>query len=220
MKTILDKICVACLFMAGCHATVFSPSPADKLRQQAQELEAKNVALESQVEELRAQLAIKSEAATKTPSAELEEATPHVAKISIGNLSRALPKKETAGQVAQSEKLVLFVSALDGRGGAIQLTGDLTLQASLQMSGKVIPLAAAHWGPLQLRNAYRNGLGNSHYSLETPIQVPPDCADATALVVVTYVDGWSGRTLKTERAIPWPIDDFTSEKSVKVEFEP
>jgi outer membrane murein-binding lipoprotein Lpp len=52
--------------MAGCHATVFSPSPADKLRQQAQELEAKNVALESQVEELRAQLAIKSEAATKT----------------------------------------------------------------------------------------------------------------------------------------------------------
>lgn len=220
MKPILDKIYVACLILGGCHATVFSPSPADKLRQQAQDLEAKNTALESQVEELRAQLAIKSEAATKTPSAELEEATPHVAKILIGNLSRALPKKESAGHVAQPEKLVVFVNAQDGRGGAIQLTGDLTLQASLQMSGKVIPLAAAHWSPLQLRNVYRNGLGNPHYSLETSIQVPADCADATALVVVTYVDGWSGQTLKTERAIPWPIDNFTAEKSAKVESEP
>ncbi|MSR33891.1 MAG: hypothetical protein EXS12_03700 [Phycisphaerales bacterium] len=217
MKSILKIISVVCLCMGGCHATVFSPSPADKLRQQAQELEAKNEALESQVEELRAQLAIKSESATKTPSAELEEATPHVCKISIGNLSRALPKKVSDGHVARPEQLVIFVNAQDGRGGAIQLTGDLTLQASLQSAGKVIPLAAAHWGPLQLRDVYRNGLGNPHYSLETPIQVPADCADATALVVVTYVDGWSGRTLKTERAIPWPIDAFTSEKSAKVE---
>ena len=72
----------------------------------------------------------------------------------------------------------------------------------------MVPLAVARWSPLQLRNAYRSGFGSPHYLLETPIQAPPNTVDATALVVVTYVDGWTGRTLKTERAIPWPIDDF------------
>jgi kynureninase len=97
------------------------------------------------------------------------------------------------------------------------LTGDLTIEASLQSAGKVVPLAVAYWGPAQLRNAYRAGLGSPHYSLETPIQIPPNMSDATALVVLTYVDGWTGRTLKTERAIPWPIDEFVLEKPIQVE---
>ena len=217
MKNNLHWIAAVCLGMSACHATVLTPSPADALRQQALELEAKNSALESQVEELQAQLARQNNSPTKAPSAELEQATPRAAKISIGQLSRALPKKEVAGKPTQPEQLVIFVNAQDARGHALQLTGDLTIEASLQSAGKVVSLAVAHWGPAQLRNAYRAGLGSPHYSLETPIQIPPNMSDATALVVLTYVDGWTGRTLKTERAIPWPIDEFVLEKPIQVE---
>ncbi len=207
---------VACLSLAACHAKILTPSPADALRQQVTELEAKNAVLEAQVEELRAQFALKNET-TQSPSVELEQATPRAAKLTIGNLSRALPKKEVAGKPTQPEKLVIFVSAMDARGQALQLTGDLTIEASLQSGANVAQLAVAHWGPLQLRDAYRGGFGSPHYSLETPIVIAPDMLNATALVVVTYRDGWTGRTLKTERAIPWPIDEFNAEIPPNVE---
>ena len=206
--------------LAGCHATVLTPSPADALRQNVQDLQAKNSALEAQVEELQAQLAIRGETVSTLPDAQVEQATARVAKISIGSLSRALPKKKSGNNLAQPERVMIFVNAQDGRGDPIQLTGNLTLEASLQSAGTVVPLAVARWSPLQLRNAYRSGFGSPHYLLETPIQAPPTIVDATALVVVTYVDGWTGRTLKTERAIPWPIDDFQAEKQVEMKSVP
>ena len=223
MRNFLSSLGIAAMALAGCHATVFTPSPADALREQVQELEAKNSALESRVEELNAQLSSKSEAAAKpgtipTITPELEQATPHVAKISIGSLSRVVPTSAPSAMAAQPGELVVFMNVVDGKDRAFQLTGTVDLEASAHApGGKVVSLASSHWGPLQLRDVYRSGFGTPHYSLQVPIVVPADMHDATLLVVVTYVDGWTGRTLKTERAMPWPIDDFLAEIPSKVE---
>ena len=223
MRNFLSSLGIAAMALAGCHATVFTPSPADALREQVQELEAKNSALESRVEELNAQLSSKSEAAAKsgaipTITPELEQATPRVAKISIGSLSRVVPTSAPSAMAAQPGELVVFMNVVDGKDRAFQLTGTVDLEASAHApGGKVVSLASSHWGPLQLRDVYRSGFGPPHYSLQVPIVVPADMNDATLLVVVTYVDGWTGRTLKTERAMPWPIDDFLAEIPSKVE---
>ena len=209
--------------LASCHATVFTPSPADALREQVQELEAKNSALQLQVEELNAQIsrrsddaAIQGERATITP--ELEQATPRVCKLTIGNLSRVVLRAPLPGAAVDVGELVVFLNVFDAKERALQLTGSLDLDASAQWpGGKVATLLSSHWGPLQLRELYRSGFGTPHYSLQVPIVVPADMNDATLLVVVTYVDGWTGRTLKTERAMPWPIDDFLAEIPSKVE---
>ena len=223
MRNFLSSLGIAAMALAGCHATVFTPSPADALREQVQALEAKNSALESRVEELNAQLSSKSEAAAKpgaipTITPELVQATPRVAKISIGSLSRVVPKSPPSGMATQPAELVVFMNVFDGKDRAFQLTGTVDLEASAHApGGKVVSLASSHWGPLQLRDVYRSGFGTPHYSLQVPIVVPADMQDATLLVVVTYVDGWTGRTLKTERAMPWPIDDFLAEIPSKLE---
>ena len=209
--------------LASCHATVFTPSPADALREQVQELEAKNSALQLQVEELNAQIsrrsddaAIQGERATITP--ELEQATPRVCKMTIGNLSRVVLRAPLPGAAVDVGELVVFLNVFDAKERALQLTGSLDLDASAQWpGGKVATLLSSHWGPLQLRELYRSGFGTPHYSLRLPILEAADMSEATILVVVTYVDGWTGRTLKIERAMPWPKDDFLLENIGKPE---
>ncbi|MCE9619832.1 MAG: hypothetical protein K8R92_07975 [Planctomycetes bacterium] len=208
----------AALFaLAGCHATVLTPSPADALRQQNQELEAKNSALEAQVEELQAQLAIKGDAATKSPTAEVEQATPRLAKISIGSLSRVGAKHAADGEPFKPGELLVFLYVEDGKGRPFQLTGDLHLEATVHTPFGFTSLASAQWGPLQLRDRYRSGFGTPHYSLTVPIIVQHEVPDATALVILTYTDGWTGRTMKVDRTVPLTNDDFSKENPDKSE---
>jgi outer membrane murein-binding lipoprotein Lpp len=204
--------------VAGCRATVLTPSPSDALRQQVQELEGRVAAQEAQIEELRAQLAARGSDAPGSPSPELLAATPRVARISIGGLSRVLEPSASSTRDAAPAQLLVFLNVEDGKGRPTQLTGELSLAASLQgEAGALAPLASAHWGPLQVAGLFRGGFGSPHYALQTPVQGSPGRSDATALVVVTYTDGWTGRTLKATRAVPWPVPEESAENSGKNE---
>jgi len=184
--------------LAGCKAKVLGPSPNDALRQQVQDLEGERDALRLQNEQLQAQLAARAPSGDVTP--ELERATPRPARIEVESLSRVLVQPPS-GPI----ELAVYLKAVDGRGRAVQLTGELSLTATLQMpDGVVSRLVHRIWGPGELVEMHRSGLSGTHYTLKLPVEGPLGQPGGLVSLALTYTDGWTGRQLQASSFLPWP----------------
>lgn len=202
MKWIL--LASICLVHCGCHARALGPNPNDALRSEIQELQDRNQAMRLANEQLQAQLtagATTEGSSSTPPSAELREATPRPAEILIEKLSRAERGEGGAGALPQ---LRLFLQVVDGHGRATQLTGSISVVASLEPEGgKKVLLSSHSWSPMQVSNLYRSGMTGSHYTVVVPLQVPAEPQDVPVQVLVTYMDGWSGRKLEAATSLYW-----------------
>jgi hypothetical protein len=189
---------VTTMTLTGCKAKVLGPSPNDALRQQVQDLEGERDALRLSNEQLQAQLAAREPSGQVTP--ELEQATPRPARIEVEGLSRVLVQSPS-GPI----ELAVYVKAVDGRGREVQLTGALSLTATLQMpDGVVSRLAHRTWRPGELVEMHRSGLTGTHYTIKLPVEGPLGQPGGLVSVVLTYTDGWTGRQLQASSSLPWP----------------
>lgn len=217
----------AVALLASCQGKVLSPTPGDQLRRRNAELEAQVSALELQVSEsrtsmasLQSQLAQAKSASGTMPGAEgaarelspeALEATPHLARISVGSRSHTDTPLSGEGCVAR-----IYMEPQDGLGRFMQVVGTVSATLYWVRPGcEAEAISCKEFGPLAIRDAYRSGFGGTHYTLEWPVElkVPitqPDggaarvewtCGDGVE-VRLEFTDARSGRVFMAQRILP------------------
>ena len=184
------------LMTAGCGSFKKASEENDRLRTRLHELEDENLDLSGRVAELDGQLQrLESELPT---TREVRDATPHVAALDIASVSHAT---DTDGD-GRPDRLTLYVTPSVGLGRFVQLVGDLSVHvATLPADGDAITVGRINLGPSELRAAYRSTLLGTHYTVEVPITLTGPDTPGECTVRVVFADGYSGRTVTTERPV-------------------
>jgi len=193
--------------VAGCRATVLTPGPADRLREENARLESSIAALELEVEELRRKLAAAKPAPTPGEAdAEARAAAPHLAGIEISAAS--VIEADAAGRGTLWLRLV----PRDGRGRFLQITGRVSVRASVLAEGSPPAIVGeGNYSPLEVRDAWRSGFGGSLYLFEVPIEFrdgPPSSREAT--VLATFRDAIGGGTYSRLALVPIDVEESPS----------
>jgi hypothetical protein len=197
--------------IAGCRATVLKPTPADALREQVQSLEIEVDRLALRNRELEASLAkALSEAPAHSIDAEAFAVQPHLARLGVGSASGiriAGPSKDGSPIPGN---LTIYVEPVDGRGRFLQVTGRISIQASMPIEGaEPIRLGERSFSPAEVRDAWRGGFMGSHYTFEVPVELPAaslaDRSDPQASVLVVFRDAIGGGEFS--RLVAVPIDE-------------
>lgn len=179
-----------CVALPGCRNQAVSREN-ERLREEVLALEEQARDLLRVNQELRAELASTSSTNNLDQLApEIREATPHLAKISLGRLSHVTD--DDLDGLADS--LVIYVNAVDGWSRPIQLIGSMAVSVLIVTpQGDPSSIGFAHLGPLELREAYRSGLTGSHYTIAVELvdQREPPATDQ-CIVRVEFFDALTG----------------------------
>lgn len=170
----LLAVAVASVSIAGCRATVLKPTPEDRLREQVQSLEIEVESLAARNRELEASLsAIASEKPPHAIDAEAAAAQPRLAGIAIGSASGIRAEPPAAGAEAAPAVLTVYLEPSDGRGRFLQVTGRVSIQASMPVEGAAPALLGERsFAPAEVREAWRSGFMGTHYTFEVPVEIP------------------------------------------------
>ncbi|MSR41981.1 MAG: hypothetical protein EXS10_08805 [Phycisphaerales bacterium] len=192
---VASMLCVGVLTLSGCKATVLKPSANDALRLENQSLKSKVEAAERAAASFEQQLlALQASDATREPSTEIREATPHVARITLvsGSMIRREEGKDTA---------VLLFAAQDALGREMQVAGSLAITVTAAQAGAdAVTLATTTIAPLALRDCYRAGFMGTHYTVELPV-VGATEEMRTALITAIFIDGWTNKEFHTDAVL-------------------
>ncbi len=199
----------------GCRATVLKPSAADSLREQVQSLEIEVDRLSQRNRELEIALEkATSEAAIRAIDAEAAAAQPHLVRIGVGSASGIRIVGSDSGDSAIPGLLTVYIEPADGRGRFLQVTGRVSIQASMPVEGgQPIVLGERSFSLIEVRDAWRGGFMGTHYTFEVPVAMPRAALDAIpdpqASLLVVFRDAIGGGEFS--RLVTVPIDDSTAE---------
>jgi hypothetical protein len=197
--------------IAGCRATVLKPTPADALREQVQSLEIEVDRLSMRNQELEAALAkALSDAPAHSIDAEAAAVEPHLARLGIGSVSGIRLTAPSQDGSTIPGTLTVYVEPIDGRGRFLQVTGRISIQASMPIEGEEpIRIGERSFSPAAVRDAWRGGFMGTHYTFEMPVEVPVAAlagqSDPLASVLVVFRDAIGGGEFS--RLVTVPIDD-------------
>jgi len=203
----------AILFVAAIHGTavvgcssarVMMPTDNDGLRREVQGLREQVSALEAQRNELQQQLA----AATKpveagSVDAQVAEATPQLVSLTLEAGSHYLSKGTGSG--SSTCEAIVYLKPADGRGRFLQIVGSARASAfQLHADGRVVSLGTARWNPIEVRDAWRDGILGAHYTLRLPLAAEGwNCGGVPVTVRVEFISQPDGRTLSAQRELPF-----------------
>jgi outer membrane murein-binding lipoprotein Lpp len=205
MRTLLvTAVCGASLM--GCSsARVMMPTDNDVLRREVRALREQVSTLEAQRAELQQQLeaATKPIAAAGTVDAEVAEATPQLVSLTLEAGSH-FASKGTASEPTVCEA-VMYVKPTDGLGRFMQIVGRARASAfQLHADGRVVNLGSAQWNPIEVRDAWRDGMFGAHYTLRLPLAAEGwSCGGGPVTVRVEFISQPDGRTYYAQRELPF-----------------
>jgi hypothetical protein len=186
------------LLLSACSGKKDFSTENDTLRAQIMDLQEQVDRLQRRNRELESELQSASTVSESLP-AEVRQAIPHPAELSIGRLSHA----RDTDQDGKVDELLIYLQPRDGMGRMIPLVGELSLNAAiLPAKGDAATIGRVSLNPLQLRDAYRAGITGTHYTVQVPIKPPPDLSDSEVIVRAIFTDGQTGQILTAERSIP------------------
>jgi outer membrane murein-binding lipoprotein Lpp len=193
------SIVLGALLLAGCGS---GPGDIerenDRLRAQVLDLQGEIERLQGRAGELEAQLRAEAAAPGSVPE-DVRANAPTVAAIDIDRLSHA----EDGEGAGRPDRLIVYLKPRDGLGRFIQIVGDLSVHAALlPAKGDAVTIGRVTIGPAGIREAYRSSFMGTHYTIEVPLAFPdrvPD--DGKAMVMVEFVDGFTGTHLTAEQGI-------------------
>lgn len=205
MRTLLVAALCGASLMGCSSARVMMPTDNDGLRREVQTLREQVSTLEAQRAELQQQLA----AATKpiaeagTVDAEIAEATPQLVSLTLEAGSH-FASKGTASEPTVCEA-VMYVKPTDGRGRFMQIVGRARASAfQLHADGRVVNLGSAQWNPIEVRDAWRDGMFGAHYTLRLPLAAEGwSCGGGPVTVRVEFISQPDGRTFSAQRELPF-----------------
>jgi len=191
------------LSLAGCNLTVLTPSPADRLREENAALEADVASLERMLEESRAQFAaIEANRRDDEIDPEAWAAMPRLTGLEVSGSSVV--------EVAPDGRGVLMARIVprDGRGRFLQITGRVSVQASVMVEGfEPVLVGSRSFTPGEVRDAWRSGFFGTIYLFEVPIEIPADSRSATeASVLASFHDAVGGGTFSRLANVSIAID--------------
>jgi hypothetical protein len=170
----------------------------DSARLRVVELEQENDRLSRRLRELEAQLSADDAALSAVPE-EIRIATPHVAEVEIGRLSHMADLDDDG----TPDMLRVYVAPRDGLGRFVQAVGELAVSAILPQGDRpAATVGLCTLSPLALRQAYRSGIGGTHYTIECPLDWK-GLTPQRVLVAASFTDAVTGRRLQAERAVEW-----------------
>ncbi len=176
MRHVMSAALCALLGLSACTVGGQRSTSAEneRLRRQIMELETQSAAFKGERDELAIKLR-ESLSAGSLPAAEAIQALPIATRIEIDSMSGFDP----ADPATPATHVVFAVRPLDGRGRFVQVAGQLTIEAlalpasiSADATGEPSRLAVVTIPPLQLREAYREGLGGARYEVMIPLPTP------------------------------------------------
>lgn len=174
--------------LAGCSATVVSPSPNDAVRRDMQAAVDRAQSLERENQELQNKLAAAMAAGSFKPEA--IQALPTVTTL-------VLEPAPVLEQRPDGCWVVVRVETLDGKGRFTQAVGTVGIRVvSLTAPAGAQPLLAESFaGPLQVREAWRGGVMGTYYSFEVPLLAGAPCQGPLSVLVV-FEDGLTGAKIE------------------------
>lgn len=175
--------------LAACSATVLTPSPADRLREENAALEAKVKSLEYGLAEAKAELAdIERSRKDAAIDPEALASKPHLAVVEVAGSS--VIEVDADGRGTLMARLV----PRDGRGRFIQIAGRVSIRASLlSQNGSPTLVGERKFAPLEVQDAWRSGFFGTIYLFEVPVEIPAALRSVReATVLATFHDGIGG----------------------------
>jgi len=190
----------------GCSsARVMVPSDNDGLRREVQALREQVSALQAQRAELQQQLAAATKPIAEAGSvdAQVAEATPQLVSLSVESGSHYLSSGSASGH--STCEAVIYIKPADGRGRFMQIVGRARASAfQLHADGRVVSLGTAQWDPIEVRDAWRDGIFGAHYTLRLPLAAEGwSCGAGPVTVRVEFISQPDGRTLSGQRELPF-----------------
>lgn len=179
----------------------------DRLRRQIIDLEAQAAAARGERDELAHKLR-ETLRAGAVPAADAVEALPVATRIVIDAMSGLDP----ADRALPATHVAVAFRPLDGRGRFVQVAGSalievVALPADIRAGSEGEParLAVFTCTPMQLRDAYREGLGGARYEFSLPLSQPlvrSSGGTPTLVLRVELTDGLMRAVHRAERTIP------------------
>ena len=184
-------VVVACaMSLAACGPKNFA-NQNDELRREREELRAQVADLEQRLAEADARAAAAARASAPATGSTLDPgavalATPVCATIEIDRLSGF----RAADGETQPSTLVVRVRTLDGRGRFTQVVGSVVVRAERVRPGEpTIEIGTVELGPVEVREAYRQGFNGSWYAVEIPVgAIDGRAGDAVMVTAVLTVE--------------------------------
>jgi len=205
MRTLLFAVMCGASLMGCSSARVMMPTDNDGLRREVQTLREQVSTLEAQRAELQQQLAVATKpiAEAGAVDAEIAEATPQLVSLTLESGSH-FASKGAASEPTVCEA-VMYIKPTDGRGRFMQIVGRARASAfQLHADGRVVNLGTAQWNPIEVRDAWRDGMFGSHYTLRLPLSAEGwSCGGGSVTVRIEFVSQPDGRTFSAQRELPF-----------------
>jgi hypothetical protein len=185
--------------LCGCDMKVLTPSPADRLREENDRLQAEVDGLRMRLVESESKLAMIGAEASFVPSdREALAAAPRLSSISIASSSVL-----RLGADGRGTLLVRLVPG-DGRGRFMQITGWVSIRSSmLDRRSPPSLIGERSFSPGEVRDAWRSGFGGSVYLFEVPVVVPEVAEEfQEATVLATFRDAIGGGEFSRHGLVP------------------
>ena len=100
------------------------------------------------------------------------------------------------------DTLRVYLRTLDQRGRFLPAVGYAVLQiVSIPPDGQPVEIAKQVFPPKDFAEAYRSGIGGTHYTLELPLPTNLGKGSHAVTMKVTYIDGATGQSFAAEQAI-------------------
>jgi hypothetical protein len=168
-------------------------------------LRAENLDLRQQVEQLTRQrdALLRSVAALQqAETAELpwpsELPPPRCAQLELGGLSGPIDTDNDG----VNDALRVYLRTLDARGRFVLTIADVQITVARIPAGEAAEtLTTVSLTPEQFDEAYRSGLGGTHYSLTVPLPTIIEAPPAEVSVSIAVRDRLTGRTISTVKTI-------------------
>lgn len=201
LRSLAVLVIASLLVTAGCSNSRQS-AENDRLRRE-------NHHLKESVDTLQQKLALRvaeidtinAQQATTKPSMPGAD-IPRVVAIRIGSYSGV-----GAPDAQGVSKLRIYLETIDQQGRFLPVAGRATVQAvAIQPNKQPSTLIQKTFEPKELNDAYRSGIGGTHFTLETPVpkEIPADLNEAT--VKVTFTDAATGVTVAAEKPMRMRFD--------------
>ena len=184
------------LALGGCGVKHFA-TENDRLRRLTLEQESQIKALEAENSELQTKLTEANLARETALDPEVLAALPRCAGIIIETLSGL--EWPRAGET-QGPRVIVYIDPFDGRQRFVQIVGTLTVDAIIAgPTGDPSPLTVTvTLKPAEVRDAYRDSVTGSFYSVSVPIEADAIPTEGTVTIRARFVDALTGLTHDAE----------------------
>ncbi|MDZ4753153.1 MAG: hypothetical protein SGJ11_01485 [Phycisphaerae bacterium] len=201
----IAMLIAACAMPACSGARALVPNEHDAYRDQIRALESQLALTAAENRELRATLSATAAVNTAGISPEVLQNVPQAARlvVELGSLI------ERTADDPDKATVSLHISPRDSRDRFVPITGWLEVTiASLPGYGAVPKLIGGlSFAPGELREALRSGLFGNHYTAICVIDLSEAKGSLSAVVNVTFRDGFSGRELSEPFAFRLEVAD-------------